>query len=94
MARNKKAAEPLPTIWRAGDALWEEVQKVLDELDPPSNYGPERINQRDAFDGLIFRMRSGCQWNKLPEQYGDDSSVHRTFHAGSSAACCPGSGPC
>jgi putative transposase len=24
-------------------------------------------------------MRSGCQWNKLPKQFGDDSSVHRWF---------------
>ena len=24
-------------------------------------------------------MRSGCQWNALPEEYGDDSSVHRTL---------------
>ena len=24
-------------------------------------------------------MRSGCQWNQLPEKFGDDSSVHRTM---------------
>src|SRR5258706_11275017 len=24
-------------------------------------------------------MRSGCQWNQLPERFPDDSSVHRTF---------------
>jgi putative transposase len=24
-------------------------------------------------------MRSGVQWNQLPEQFGDDSSVHRTM---------------
>ena len=22
-------------------------------------------------------MRSGCQWNQLPERFGDDSTVHR-----------------
>lgn len=77
MTRN--AAEPLPTIWHASDELWAKVQLILDELDPPAAYGPDRIDQRAAFDGLIFRMRSGCQWNHLPEEYGDDSSVHRTF---------------
>lgn len=79
MARKKNAAEPLPTIWHASDELWAMVQTVLEELDPPARYGPDRIDQRAAFDGLIFRMRSGCQWNRLPEVYGDDSSVHRTF---------------
>jgi len=24
-------------------------------------------------------MRSGCQWNRLPERFGDDSTVHRWF---------------
>lgn len=31
-------------------------------------------------DAIIFRMRSGCQWNRLPKkEFPDDSSVHRTF---------------
>ena len=32
-------------------------------------------------DGIIFRMRSGCQWNRLPKELGDDSTIHRTFQA-------------
>ncbi len=30
-------------------------------------------------DAIIFRLRTGCQWNHFPQQYPDDSSVHRTF---------------
>jgi transposase len=30
-------------------------------------------------DGVIYRMRSGVQWNHLPKEFGDDASVHRTF---------------
>ena len=30
-------------------------------------------------DGIIFRMRSGCQWKRLPRELGDDSTIHRTF---------------
>ena len=79
MARKKKARMPLPTIWHASDELWATVGQVLAELDPPARYGPERIDQRAAFDGVIFRMRGGLQWERLPPVYGDDSSVHRTF---------------
>jgi putative transposase len=79
VARRKKEREPLATIWHVDDELWAEVRRVLEEYDPPARYGPERIDQRAAFDGVIFRMRSGCQWNHLPAEYGDDSSVHRTF---------------
>ena len=79
MARRKKERGPLPTIWHADDELWAKVEKVLAECDPPAAYGPDRIDQRAAFDGVIYRLRGGVQWNHLPTEYGDDASVHRTF---------------
>lgn len=79
MARRKKQAEPLPTIWNVDDRLWARFAKVLEEHDPPARFGPDRIDQRKALDGVIYRMRSGVQWNHLPREFGDDASVHRTF---------------
>ena len=81
MARPKKRAEPLPlpTIWKVDDALWAKVSQVLEQYDPPAHFGPDRIDQRKALDGVIYRMRSGVQWNHLPKEFGDDASVHRTF---------------
>ena len=37
------------------------------------------MNQRKMLEGVIFRMRSSCQWNHLPKELGDDSTIHRTF---------------
>jgi hypothetical protein len=48
MARRKKAAEPLATIWNADDELWAEVEAVLKELDPPARYGPGRGGSTSA----------------------------------------------
>jgi transposase len=79
MARNKKTYQPLPTIWQVGDELWNIIQNILDELDPPAKTGRPRTDQRKALNGIIHVMRSGCQWNQLPAQFGDDSSVHRTM---------------
>jgi len=79
MARTRAKVKPLPTIWRVPDDLWERIQPILNELDPPEATGRKRIDQRAALDGIIYQMRSGCQWNVLPKQFGDDSSVHRTF---------------
>lgn len=61
MARREKRAEPLATIWRVDDVLWGEVEQVLAEFDPPARFGPDRIDQRKALDGVIYRMRSGVQ---------------------------------
>jgi len=49
------------------------------ELDLDQRDDRKRIDPRAALDGIIFRMRSGCQRNQLPQQFPDDSSVHRTF---------------
>ena len=71
--------DALPTIWRVPDDLWDMIVPVLGELDPPRSTGRPRINPRVALDAMIFRMRTGCQWNRLPKELGDDSAVHRTF---------------
>ena len=79
MARQKKQVKVLPTIWEVSDELWDIVQSILDELDPPAETGRPRTGQRAALNGIIYRMRSGVQWNQLPRRFGDDSSVHRTM---------------
>jgi putative transposase len=88
MARKKKSveavgaveqAEPLGTIWRVDDGLWAEFAAVQAELDPPSKGHRPRIDQRKALDGVIYHLRTGCQWEALPAEFGDDSSVHRTM---------------
>ena len=78
MSRRKREPEPLPPIWEASDELWAMIEAILAEDDPPKQ-GPPRIDQRGAFDAIIYRLRTGCQWNRLPWEYPDDSSVHRTF---------------
>jgi len=79
MARQKRKVKALPTIWEVSDELWKIIQPILDELDPPTGIGRHRTDQRAALNGIIYQMRSGCQWNVLPKKFGDDSSVHRTF---------------
>jgi len=82
MARPRKSRrnwDELGTIWTVSDELWALIQPILADSDPPKATGRPRISARAALDAIIFRMRSGCQWNQLPERFPDDSSVHRTF---------------
>lgn len=75
MARSKS----LPTIWEVPDDLWERIEWLLNEYDPPKTTGRSRADARRMLDGIIFRFRTGCQWNHIPKVYGDDSTIHRTF---------------
>jgi transposase len=79
MGRPKKERAPLPPIWRLSDEQWSMVEPVLAECDPPAPKGPDRVDQRAVMDAVIFRLRTGCQWNRLPREYPDDSTVHRHF---------------
>jgi putative transposase len=73
--------EPLPTIWEVTDAIWDNLlQPLLSELDPPRKMGRPRADQRRCLEGMIYRARTGCQWNQLPERFGSDSTVHRTVY--------------
>ena len=72
-------SESLPTIWEIPDDLWERIEPVILKLDPPKAKGRKRVDQRRMLEGIIFRLRSSCQWNRLPKDLGDDSTIHRTF---------------
>ena len=71
--------ETLDTIWEVPDELWERVEAIILEEDPPKARGRKRADARQMLNGIIFRLRSGCQWNRLPRELGDDSTIHRTF---------------
>ena len=71
--------ETLDTIWEVPDHLWEQIWPVILEIDPPKVPGRKRANPRQMLNGIIYRMRTGCQWNHLPKELGDDSTIHRTF---------------
>jgi putative transposase len=82
LGRPRRSTEPLHTIWELNDELWQRVEPILLEDCPPKSKahgGRPRIGWRAAINGIIFRLRSGCQWNPLPRRFGDDSSVHRWF---------------
>ena len=74
-----KGQRPLPTLWEISDELWVRIEPLLRRLDPAAVTGRQRIDARRALDGIIFRLRTGCQWNHLPRVYGDDSRIHRCF---------------
>jgi putative transposase len=41
--------------------------------------GRPRADPRRCLDGILYRARTGCQWNQLPNKFGSDATVHRTL---------------
>jgi putative transposase len=55
------------------------LEPILDEYYPAKPKGHRRVDLRRVLNGIIVRLRTGCQWNQLPTHFGDDSTVHRHF---------------
>ena len=76
--RNRKQTVALATIWEVPDDLWTVIAAAIADLDPPRRGGRPRIDQGAAFTAIIYRLRTGCQWTRLPKDFPNDRSVHRT----------------
>lgn len=66
-------------IWEIPDALWERIKPILEEFWPRKRTGRPPADWREILNGIIFRMRSGCQWDQLPERFGPKSTMHDWF---------------
>ena len=66
--------------WRVPDDVWDRIYPILLEDCPPRK-GPGRkpADWRRVLNGIVYRLRTGCHWNKLPPEFGDDSTIHRWY---------------
>ncbi len=76
---SKVQIKTVPTIWEVPCVLWSIVSEILVQVYPRKRVGRSRVCFRRTLNGIINRMRTGAQWNKLPKEFGDDSTVHRWF---------------
>jgi putative transposase len=74
--------------WEVSDALWEKVESLIPRpsRDPDKEYkrgpggGRKPLPYRQVFEGIVYVLRTGCQWKALPkERFGCASAIHRYF---------------
>jgi transposase len=75
--------------WEVSDAFWERVEPLLPGKPPrPSSReyqrkpgaGRKPKDSRLVFAGIVYVLRTGCQWKALPrEQFGSGSAIHKRF---------------
>ena len=67
------------TIITIPDKLWGGIKAVLPIEKPPRAVGRPVVPYRKVLDGILFILRTGCQWKMLPKEYGSGSTCHRRF---------------
>jgi len=74
--------------WELSDSFWERIEPLLPK--PKSRLrgrGSRRKNiggrppadRRQVMAGILYVLRTGCQWNAAPSKYGSGKTLHRYF---------------
>ncbi len=58
------------------ERLWQQIAPLLPAERPKPRGGRPRIADRVVLAGIIYRLRTGCQWKALPRQFGSGSICH------------------
>ena len=74
-----KSKKNLRTITNIPDDLWNEIKNILPAEKPEDTIGRPIVPYRKVFDGIVFVLRTGCQWKMLPKVYGSGSTCHRRY---------------
>ena len=67
--------------WEVSDALWEQVRPLIPPAPSHAKGGRRRMEDRKAFEAIVYVLRTGMQWNALPREVGASSTVHDRFQA-------------
>jgi transposase len=67
------------TIITIPDKLWDEIRNILPKEKPSKTVGRPIVPFRKVLDGILYILRTGCQWKLLPREYGSGSTCHRRF---------------
>jgi len=56
---------------------FEKIHPLLESVRKKTR--PRRLDLYDVFCGVLYVLKSGCQWNMLPSEFGNYKTVHKYF---------------
>ena len=74
--------------WEVSDAFWNKVEPLIPKSERDANQtykrkaggGRKPLPPRQVFEGIVYVLRTGCQWKAVPkERFGSPSSIHAYF---------------
>ena len=61
------------------DELWALIEPILPPDKPPGANGRPRVPNRVVLNGILYVLRTGCQWKMVPGEYSSGSTCHLRF---------------
>ena len=82
--------------YEVSDRFWEQAEPLLEPFKRRKPGGSKPLAFRQVMNGILYVLKSGCQWSLLPRCYGSKSAVHEHFQrwvaVGASSPRCSVSG--
>jgi transposase len=76
---NRQKSKNVSVITKISDELWDKIYDLLPDEKPRYTVGRPTIPFRKVVDGILYVLRTGCQWKMLPSEFGSGSTCHRRF---------------
>ena len=61
------------------EPLWRLVAPTLPAEPPKPRGGRPRVDDRRVIGGILYRLRTGCQWRAIPDRFANGPTCHRRF---------------
>lgn len=61
------------------DTLWERIDLILPVYKSSCKGGRPRLPLRNVVNGILYVLKTGCQWKAMPRQFGSGSAIHAYF---------------
>lgn len=69
-------AMSLEPLWQVSDELWARVEPLLPEQQRRFRFpGRKRVSDRLSFEGVVFVLRTGLPWQRVPRHDGRPSGT-------------------
>jgi len=62
------------------DALWDQIVPLMPVRQKSTLRGRPPVPDREVLAGIVYRLRTGCQWKALTKDFGSGSTCHARFH--------------
>jgi transposase len=63
------------SVIRLNNEQWKFVERYL----PDQHMGRPRSRDKECFEAVLYVLKTGCQWEMLPNEYPPKSTVHRRY---------------
>jgi transposase len=61
------------------DEVWDLVRPLIPVRQRNPKGGRPPVHERLVFNGIVYRLRTGCQWDAIPKEFGSATTCYDRF---------------